>query len=567
MPKKASNWRILQRRSELNFDKIHFCPFSLKTAAFAFFGFGYIVKVQTEDYSSSAEMKKTDSLEDRIREAIDSADPVAAVLAESKSKGGLTPIIAVATYCDGEGFLRDYRVHMNVIERSGRLFIHMSLFDALKEVYEEAESTGVRCSRRKLKNVSKKFSIKKKQVSYTDDDITIVRSKSQGRDGSERLSNKLYYRAVITQKIYGRREINFPLQGQVRSECFKQAKAIRNEIRLKRDLIELLEHYHPKSKLLPKLRGLKSVEAEPFRPSVKVVRKLTLEKGIAQHLLVKKKKGRSPHTIRQAKGILNRFQRFMGEVYIEDITEEDVEEFLDTEPPAKSFNHFFRAVNGLFRWAIKKRHIRMNPCFCLELQENEMRDVAVLSCEECRALLEAARHLCGGEMLPYVALIIFAAIRPDSEMRHITWEKINFEDGEIRVLKGKRKKKRTVVMSANLICWLKICDQSRPIYPSSEDVFKRKWAAVRRAAGFRGGTKVTHSKKAEVIRQKKAEELARKPWVKDYGRHTGISCHVREHGDIGQTATWAGNSREVIEEDYLSLVPGSQAKEFWSIMP
>lgn len=176
-------------------------------------------------------------------------------------------------------------------------------------------------------------------------------------------------------------------------------------------------------------------------------------------------------------------------------------------------------------------------------------------------------YLFNGEMLPYVALIIFAAIRPDSEIRYLTWDQINLEDGEIRVIKGKRKKKRKVIMSKNLICWLRTCDRSCPIYPSSDSVFKRRWAAVRRAAGFRGGTKVSHSKKTDVLKKKKALEMERKPWVKDYGRHTGISCHVREFENTGKTATWAGTSKEMIEEHYDGLVTGSQAKAFWSILP
>lgn len=497
----------------------------------------------------------SDSLEDRICEAIDSADRTEALLVESKSKGGLTSIVAVATYCDGEGFLRDYHEYMDVTERSGRFFVNLSLFDALKAVYERE---GPRCSRRKLRNVSKKYSDKSKKLpSYTDGDVTIVRIKSKGR-----LSNALFYRRVFYE--HGKCDIYFPLKGEVLSECYKQAKQIRSAYDdFGFSLIELLRKYHPKSKLLKKLEGLKIEEVDE-QPSAekKVVKKLALEEAIEKHMLKKKK--RSPHTIRQAQGILNRFSSFIGDKYMEDITEEDVEGFLGAEAPENSYNHYFTAVNGLFRWAIKKRHIRMNPCFCLEMEEKEIREVVVLSSEECRALLEAARNLYDGEMLTYVALIIFAAIRPDSEMRYITWERINLEDGEIRVLKGKRNKKRTVVISENLISWLKICDKSRPIYPSG---FKNKWAAVRRAAGFRGGTVATHSKKEDVVRQKKAEELARKPWVKDYGRHTGISCHVREFGDSGKTATWAGTSKEMIEEHYDGLVTGSQAKEFWSILP
>lgn len=507
---------------------------------------------KSPDYKSAA-------LRLRIKEAIDSADPTQAILTESKSKGGLTPIAAVATYCDGDGFLRDYSEFVDVTERSGRLFIYLNLFDALKEVYEKAEG---RCSRRKLKNVSKKYKNQHKKLpSYSDGDITIVRARSK-----DRMSNAYYYRHVF-YKEEGKPDVRFPLRGEVLSECFKQAKQIRSAYKeFGFSLLDLLRKFHPESELLKKLEGLKIQEERVDEPVSKkrVVKKLTLMKAIKQHILRKKKKKRRPNTILQVQGILNRFFSFIGDKYIEDITEEDVEAFLDAEAPENSYNHFFTIVNGLFRWAIKQRHIRFNPCFSLELEESEAKEVAVLSCEECVALLKAARELYDGEMLPYVALIIFAALRPDSEMRYITWEQINLEDGEIRVIKGKRNKKRTVVISANLILWLKMCDQSRPIYPKG---FKNKWAAVRRAAGFRGGTIVTHSKKAEVVRKKKAEESARKPWVKDYGRHTGISCHVRAGEDSGKTATWAGTSKEMIEEHYDGLVTGSQAKEFWSIVP
>ena len=152
----------------------------------------------------------SDSLEDRIREAIDSADRTEALLVESKSKGGQTSIVAVSTYCDEEGFLRDYHEYMDVTERSGRFFVNLSLFDALKALYERE---GPRCSRRKLKNVSKKYSDKSKKLpSYTDGDITIVRAKSKGR-----LSDALYYRRVF-YKEHGKPEVSFPLHGQVLSE-------------------------------------------------------------------------------------------------------------------------------------------------------------------------------------------------------------------------------------------------------------------------------------------------------------------------------------------------------------
>ena len=377
---------------------------------------------------------ETEFLKQRICDVIDAADRLEAVMlmAEAKITDGVVPIAAVSTYCDGIGFLAEYYDYIEVAEVGGRLYINLRHFKELNALILNGSS------RRELKNVSKKYSQKKKESSYTDGNITIVRATSRGKDGTERLSDKLYYRAVITHEPYGRRDINFPLKGQVRIDCFKEARHIRSAIESKLDLIELLEKYHPKSRLLPKLKALKTVEVEVPAVRKKIVKKLTLGIAIEKYLLTKKKC--SPHTIRQAEGILKRFCDFIGEKYLEDITEEDTEKFLETEPPKKSFNHYYRAVNGLFRWAIKKRHICLNPCFSMKMEEKEAREVAVLTCAECVALLEAARTLYDGEMLPYVALIIFAALRPNSEMCHLSWDKINFEDGEIRVVKGKKKK-------------------------------------------------------------------------------------------------------------------------------
>jgi integrase len=315
-----------------------------------------------------------------------------------------------------------------------------------------------------------------------------------------------------------------------------------------------------KIKLIPETVGAVQL-------SIKETTHITLGDAIEEYL--ETKKDRRENAKKQLKYILPRFMGKIGggEILLKDITRSQAKDYLMTDPPEKSFNHYYRAVNGLFRWAIDEDHLDANPCARLKLKKFKRKKVKVLTCSECIALLLAAEELYDGELLAYVALIIFGAVRPDSEAKHISWSDINFEDGEMVISEGKVPDPRTVELPPNLIAWLKLCDRTRPIYPSTYNEFKRKWAAVRRLAGFRGGTKVSHSKNVGVVSQKKAEELARKPWVKDYGRHTAISCRVRQTGDIFTTATWAGTSPEVIRKYYLSIVPTSKAKEFWSIEP
>ena len=56
-------------------------------------------------------------------------------------------------------------------------------------------------------------------------------------------------------------------------------------------------------------------------------------------------------------------------------------------------------------------------------------------------------------------------------------------------------------------------------------------------------------------------------WVPDYIRHTAISNHFAHHKHEGETASWAGNSPNVIQRHYKALVKEAEAREFWEIKP
>jgi hypothetical protein len=50
-------------------------------------------------------------------------------------------------------------------------------------------------------------------------------------------------------------------------------------------------------------------------------------------------------------------------------------------------------------------------------------------------------------------------------------------------------------------------------------------------------------------------------------RHTAISNHFPHNKHEGETASWAGNSPNVIHRHYKPLVKEADAKEFWEITP
>jgi site-specific recombinase XerD len=267
------------------------------------------------------------------------------------------------------------------------------------------------------------------------------------------------------------------------------------------------------------------------------------------------KEHRSLATYRDVKNKLLRLSAWKDDLLIQRFSESDATAFLDSVPEG-SFNHFLRHCRGLFGWAIRIGYIKTNSFASISPRQAKHKEAGVLSVHEAKALLEAAKVLYDGEFLAYVAITLFAGLRPDSEMRKLTWDAINLEDSEIRVTHGKTRIPRTVEIPENLVAWLRICDRSRTIYPKN---FRRKWAAIRNRAGFKGGVARTS--------KEKLHEQGMKSWVKDFARHSAISYRVRQTGDIFTTATWAGNSPGIIRRHYLGLVSASTAEAFWRILP
>jgi len=272
--------------------------------------------------------------------------------------------------------------------------------------------------------------------------------------------------------------------------------------------------------------------------------------------ILETKEGKSSKTYEDAKSRLLRFAKWSDGKTLAQIDRSNASTFLQSVPQV-SFNHYLRHCKGLYIWAMNEGLVTVNPYAHIKPFRASHSDVGILSNDESKALLDAARTVNDGELLAYVSICLFAGLRPDSEMRALTWDSINLEDAEIRVTEGKTKTPRTVELSSNLLEWLLVCDRKKAIYPAKG--FRRKWAKVRLEAGFKGG--VAHTEK-----QKKAEKEL-KPWQHDGTRHTAVSNKVRNCGDIGKAATWAGHAVSVCKRHYLGLVSSSEATKYWNISP
>lgn len=262
----------------------------------------------------------------------------------------------------------------------------------------------------------------------------------------------------------------------------------------------------------------------------------------------------------------DRFAAAFGEQQIGAISADAIVQWLEGLPgEAGNRNTFRRRIAPLFAFAKQKKWRADNPFAggkkAEVAQVDEVRKkVRILSLEQVSKLLEASTQ----ESRAFWAIALFAGLRPESEILRLQWEHIHLKervlivDGEESETEETKTGRRVVKISENLAAFLLPLEkESGPVAPTG-DVW-RELRAVKRRAGF--------GKPGSETDDERAAGMKLKPWVPDYTRHTFISYHLAHHGDIGITATQAGNSPEMVKKHYLSLVRPAAAAKFWTLAP
>ena len=148
----------------------------------------------------------------------------------------------------------------------------------------------------------------------------------------------------------------------------------------------------------------------------------------------------------------------------------------------------------------------------------------------------------GGKLVPFVALCLFAGIRPDlyeGEISKLKPEHVRLDTGVILIEPevSKVRMKRAVTIQPNLAAWLRSYPLTEfPIMPVG---FKRL------RLKFRKQFSLSH----------------------DVLRHTFISMYVGKFRSLGDAALQAGNSESIIRKHYLDLKSTTEAEKFWGIRP
>jgi integrase len=194
-------------------------------------------------------------------------------------------------------------------------------------------------------------------------------------------------------------------------------------------------------------------------------------------------------------------------------------------------------LGTFFGWLVRMEWLTRSPVAKVPKPILEPTAPSVLTPDETERLLRAA-EASDPELIGYLALALFAGLRPESELGRLTPQDIGPE--HVTVTTGaKTRRRRLVRISGNLAAFLgRWSALSGKLVPVN---FARRIRKVRKLAGLES-------------------------WPQDVMRHSFVSYHYALHGEA-DTVAQAGHSAEMLHEHYRGLVTAAQAAAYFAIMP
>jgi integrase len=319
-----------------------------------------------------------------------------------------------------------------------------------------------------------------------------------------------------------------------------------------------------------------SAEAMGGRPTMMAVRfflenyrdpvnKIAVQSAYDRFIAEKRLNNLRADSIRNLEVRVGFLRRTHGKQLVSDILPEHLRELIFTgKRSAVTSDNVRRALSSFFTWAVEHKFCASSPMTAIKPVKLERDEPEILTVAQARNLIEKAAAYKEGVVLPYIALGLFAGVRP-TELARLTWDCIDLEAGTVTIgaklakmcqrrivemvcVTQKDKEGKQVTLPANLIGWL--TPHAVKKTPIRGVNWRKDFDGVKAAAGW--GTK-----------SEKQPDL--KPWTQDIMRHTAISNHLAYFQHEGKTAPWAGNSPDIVQRHYKGLVKQAEAAEFWGI--
>jgi len=223
---------------------------------------------------------------------------------------------------------------------------------------------------------------------------------------------------------------------------------------------------------------------------------------------------RSPRTIELYTMDLGYIRRFLeerknGPVYIEDITQEDLEAFMRNVKEVKQYSantrsNYFYTLRSLYAFAYKKGLVERNIAASMDFMRMPKKERTYLTKKEVEATIDCIHS----PLIGLIARFLFNTGLRISECLNLTLDDVDFEKRSIHVRQGKGRKDRMVPINNTIYgLLLDYRENWRDAYGSDFFFATRKSGSI--SYSYVNGTIRNAAKKAGI----------KKP----------VSCHILRH--------------------------------------
>lgn len=223
---------------------------------------------------------------------------------------------------------------------------------------------------------------------------------------------------------------------------------------------------------------------------------------------------RSPRTIEVYTRDLGYIRRYLeerknGPVYIEDVTQEDLEAFMRNVKEVKQYSantrsNYFYALRSLYAFAYKKGLVERNIAASMDFMRMPKKERNYLTKKEVEATIDCIHS----PLIGLIARFLFNTGLRISECLNLTLDDVDFEKRSIHVRQGKGRKDRMVPINNNIYgLLLDYRENWRDAYSSDFFFATRKSGSI--SYSYVNGTIRNAAKQAGI----------KKP----------VSCHILRH--------------------------------------
>ena len=291
--------------------------------------------------------------------------------------------------------------------------------------------------------------------------------------------------------------------------------------------------------------GMTLVQAvyELFQTHVSRQRPMTIAQVVEKYVSTKSKDNLRRRTHNELRVFADKVRTKLGQMDIRKVTANDLEQIIPESAAPQTRKNYITKFGQLFNWAVQRRYLVNNPVDGMSKPRVDSGDNVILSLKQAQAVLKAVH---GTPIQNLIALRLFAGFR-DNESRNLDWSMIHLDKRRIVATHTKKRQKRSVEMSDNLVEWL---DPSQPILPISNRTGKP-------SSGFADA--LFQQMRREVgITDRKYDNVL---------RHTALSFYGARTGSLDKTVMWGGTGVEPFFNHYRGLVEPEDVDAYWNLTP